>query len=106
MFYKKPLKFKTNKTIKFKIVNFLEPTNCDIDENSLPVNVAKMSYNFRRTNGALKSGYGVEELKLLDSEGSSSEHTLTLLVLQLKLIKFGFILISTRLQKKKTIFYL
>lgn len=101
MFYKEPLKLKNSKTIKFKIDNFLQPANCDTDENSLPMNVAKMSYNFRRTNGALKSGYGVEELKLLDSEGSSSEHTLTFVSAPTKINKVWLYPYFNTLTKEK-----
>lgn len=77
MFYKKPLLFKNFKTIKLKISNFFKDANCDVDEASLPIDVPKISYNFRHNNGALKTGIGFEELKLLNSESSTTEHTLT-----------------------------
>lgn len=77
MFYKKPLLLKDNKIVKLKIANFSKPANCDVDEASLPIDVAKISYNFRHTNGALKTGMGFDELKLLNSTSSSSEHALT-----------------------------
>ena len=79
MFYKKPLLVKNTSNVKLKVSNFAGGVNTEIDENSLPLKYAKLSYNYKLSNGALKTGNGFEELKFLNSNSSSEEHSLEFL---------------------------
>lgn len=77
MFYKKPLLVKNTSNVKLKVSNFAGGVNTEIDENSLPMKYAKLSYNYRLSNGALKTGIGFNTLKFLNSNSGSEEHSLT-----------------------------
>ena len=50
MFYKKPLLVKNTSNVKLKVSNFAGGVNTEIDENSLPLKYAKLSYNYKLSN--------------------------------------------------------
>ena len=76
MFYKKKLLVKNSDRIKVKISNFAGGVNTQVDENSLPIKCAKLSYNYKMNNGALKTSLGFEPLKFIKNIQSSEERTL------------------------------
>ena len=79
MFYKKPLLVKNTSKVKLKVSNFAGGVNTEVDENSLPMKYAKLSYNYRLSNGALKTGCGFDQLKFLNSNTGDEEHSLEFL---------------------------
>lgn len=70
MFYKNLLK---NKQYKYKLFNyatFKAGVNTDLDENIIPINQSKNSYNFNYDNGALTTGMGISPIEVHYSETS------------------------------------
>lgn len=101
MFYKKPLKLKKSKEITLKISNFSKSMDSETDESSLPVDVAKLSYNFSRKSGALKTGLGFEDLKLFNNQSDNSEHTVSFVKTPSKINKVWLYPFYNNAQKQK-----
>ena len=76
MFYKKKLLVKNTDHLKLKVSNFAGGVNTQVDENSLPLKCAKLSYNYKMDNGALKTSLGFAPLKFIKSISSSEERTM------------------------------
>lgn len=76
MFYKKKLLVKNTDHLKVNISNFSGGVNTQVDENSLPLKCAKLSYNYKMDNGALKTSLGFEPLKFIKNIQSDEEREL------------------------------
>ena len=63
--------------VKVKFPTFAGGIDAETDENLVANNKACLSYNFHYENGALTTGYGVEEILLPITE-SDKEFTMTL----------------------------
>lgn len=64
MFYSKKLLTKKVSTYKLNFTAFSSTMNTEIDDAILPHKYAKLSYNYKVSNGALSTGLGFEELTL------------------------------------------
>lgn len=64
MFYPKINLKKKVTDAKINFTSFENSMNTEVDEALLPYKSAKISYNYNVKNGALKNGYGFEELTL------------------------------------------
>ena len=62
MFYKNKLKTKQLKYKLFNFEGFQNGINADIDDNIIPINQSKNSFNFSYKNGALSTGLGVKDV--------------------------------------------
>ena len=71
MFYKKDLPTKSQSSVKLSISNFSKGINTDKDQSVLDMNQSPLSYNFLYINGALKQGYGIGNVSLVDKTGTS-----------------------------------
>lgn len=74
IFYSKPLLSKNVATKKLTFSAFSSGMNTEIDDAVLPHKYAKLCFNYKVSEGALKTGIGFEELKLpISSEKISDE---------------------------------
>ena len=64
IFYSKPLLSKNVATKKLTFSAFSSGMNTEIDDAVLPHKYAKLCFNYKVSEGALKTGIGFEELKL------------------------------------------
>lgn len=64
MFYSDILPLNTQTTLNVKLSDFSSGINTKIDTNLLPLNVARNSYNFNFSTGALTTGMGFKTLTL------------------------------------------
>ncbi len=72
MFYSDLLPTGDQTVLKVKLTNFSGGINTKIDANLLPLNVAKNSYNFKFTTGALKTGMGFKDLTIQNDFGTKT----------------------------------
>ena len=71
MFYSKKLITKKVSTYKLNFTAFSNTMNTEVDDAILPHRYAKLSYNFKVSNGALSTGIGFEDLTLPTSATSA-----------------------------------
>lgn len=64
MFYKDLLPINNQTTLKVKLTDFSSGMNTKVDGNILPLNVAKNTYNFNFSSGALTQGLGFKDLTI------------------------------------------
>ncbi|MCL2540360.1 MAG: hypothetical protein FWE53_02890 [Firmicutes bacterium] len=75
MFYRNRLPVKPMQTVKLKLAHFKNGINTKTEENLLPINFARLTYNFSFKSGALTNGLGIEtakftqEINLSDNSG-------------------------------------
>ena len=62
MFYPKKLITKRVSKYKLNFTAFASSMNTEVDEGILPHKYAKLTYNYKISNGALKTGIGFEDL--------------------------------------------
>ncbi|MEG1751453.1 MAG: hypothetical protein RR140_03645 [Clostridia bacterium] len=73
IFSKKPLITKKASVYKINYTSFASGMNAEVDDNLLPHKHAKITYNFKASNGALMPSYGFGELFLPKSWANVAE---------------------------------
>lgn len=73
MFYKKNIKSNNLEYVQLNLSTFSNGVNTNVDENLLPYKYAKLAYNYKMEDGALKTGYGFEVAKFPKSKDNPNE---------------------------------
>ena len=79
MFYNKLFATKQPQTLKLNLTHFKNGINTHTDENLLPLNYAKSTYNYSFISGALREGIGFNVAKFMRfADSGGCDRTLTL----------------------------
>lgn len=106
LFYSKKVKLQSGSTVKLSYSNFSN-INSVTDENILPLKYAKSAFNYKISNGALKTGYGMRDLYLpVDNVHADFKRYLKLqseVGYPYKLWKFNYFNNETKLKESKLV---